>query len=87
MTELGFITIPQGPWIWPSVAVLLVAMLLLVWSYRGSPRTGTALWMAFGLKILAVLVLAMCLIEPLWSGRRAQSGANPVTDQVASCRT
>jgi len=32
--------------------------------------------MAFALKLLAVGVLALCLVEPLWSGRRVKSGAN-----------
>ncbi len=31
---------------------------------------------AFALKSLGILVLALCLIEPLWSGRRAKPGAN-----------
>ena len=31
---------------------------------------------AFGLKLLGMLALALCLIEPLWSGRRAKTGAN-----------
>ncbi|MBP8303241.1 MAG: hypothetical protein KBE04_03835, partial [Phycisphaerae bacterium] len=47
-----------------------------VWSYRGSLRSGLGLWMAFALKLLAVGVLALCLVEPLWSGRRVKSGAN-----------
>ena len=76
MTLLVTITLPDSPWIWPAAAVLLAALVLLVWSYRGSPRAGIALYVAFGLKLLAVLVLGACLVEPLWSGRQARSGAN-----------
>jgi hypothetical protein len=76
MTGLGLITLPKSVWAWPGAAILIVAVALLLWSYRGALRRGIALRIAFGLKLLAVAVLAMCLVEPLWSGRRAQSGAN-----------
>lgn len=50
-------------------------MLLLVWSYRGSPRGGIR-WLCLGLKLLGLAALATCLLEPLWSGQRARPGAN-----------
>jgi len=76
MTPLGTIIIPTSPWIWSAGALLLAAVALLVWSYRRVPQAGAAHRIAFGLKLLGLLALAMCLIEPLWSGRRAKSGAN-----------
>ena len=77
MMPLATITIPTSPWVWP-VAVLcsLAALVLLVWSYRRAPQAGPMPRIAFGLKLLGVLALALCLIEPLWSGRRAKTGAN-----------
>ena len=76
MPLLGTITIPASRWVWPAAALLLVAGVLLVWSYRRAPQIGTAHRIAFCLKLLGMLVLALCLIEPLWSGRHAKSGAN-----------
>lgn len=76
MTPPATITIPMTPWLWPTVILASIAVGLLVWTYRRSPRTGAAGRMAFVAKLLGVLILALCLIEPLWSGRRAKSGAN-----------
>jgi uncharacterized membrane protein len=70
------ITIPASPWIWPAAALLLAALTLLIWSYRRADRIEPAHGIAFALKLLGVLVLALCLLEPLWSGRRAKPGAN-----------
>lgn len=73
---LGSIVIPSSPWIWPAVLVFVLVVTLMVWSYRRSPELGVIHGMAFFLRLLGVLVLALCLIEPLWSGWRAKSGAN-----------
>ena len=61
---------------WPAAVLLAVAFSLLLWSYRRAPRIGTAHRIAFCLKLAGVLLVALCLVEPLWSGRRAKSGAN-----------
>lgn len=73
---LGSVVIPSSPWIWPAVLVFVTIVVLLIWSYRRSPELGMIHGIAFFLRLLGVLVLALCLIEPLWSGRRAKTGAN-----------
>jgi len=59
-----------------AVTVLVAAVVLLFWSYRRSPELGAVHKIAFCLRLLGVLVLGLCLVEPLWSGKRAKSGAN-----------
>jgi len=76
MTLFGTITIPVSPWLWRAAALILAALLLLVWSYRGAPRRRGMHGLAFGLKLLGLSALALCLVEPLWMGRRARPGAN-----------
>jgi len=77
MMPMATVTIPTGPWVWPAGAVLLMALVLLAWSYRRASRAGGPMpRIAFGLKLLGLLALALCLVEPLWSGRRAKAGAN-----------
>ncbi len=76
MMSLATISIPISPWVWPAGALLLAVLVLLVWSYGRSSRVGGRSRLAFGLKLLGVLALALCLVEPLWSGRRAKTGAN-----------
>ena len=72
----GTITIPVSPWLWLAVSVLTVTAALLFWSYRRSAELGAIHKTAFCLRLLGVLVLVLCLIELLWSGRRAKFGAN-----------
>ncbi len=72
----GTITLPVSPWLWLAVSVLTVTAALLFWSYRRSVELGAIHKTAFCLRLLGVLVLVLCLIELLWSGRRAKFGAN-----------
>jgi uncharacterized membrane protein len=78
MRQLATITISPGDWIWPAGVLLLASLILLAWSYRRSRAAGPIPRIAVGLKFLGIAALALCLIEPIWSGRRAASGANVV---------
>jgi len=73
---LASIIVSASTWMWLAVPVLAAALVLLVWSYRRSPEKGAVHKTAFCLRLLGIAVLAACLMEPLWSGKRAKSGAN-----------
>jgi len=62
----------------PTLALLLVAMVLLVGSYRSAIRSHAAFRWAFMMKALGLLLLTWLLLEPFWSGRKAKPGANLV---------
>jgi len=62
-------------WLWLACGFSTVALLLLLWSYRTGPK-GLLNWACVGLKLLGLTTLAVCLLEPLWSGQRARPGAN-----------
>jgi len=49
---------------------------LLVWSYRDATLRPTDKVIAGTLKLLGILALAACLVEPLWTGQRVKPGAN-----------
>jgi len=76
MMLLGSIIVPISPWVWLGVSVLAATVVLLAWSYRRSPEISTIHRIAFCLRLLGVLVLLLCLTEPLWSGRYVKSGEN-----------
>ncbi len=64
-------------WLAAAAALAAVLLALLGWSY--SRRAGTSSGVravAASLKALAILLLAACLLEPLFSGQRARPGAN-----------
>ena len=83
---LATITVSMSRWVWVAGVLTLAALALMFWSYRrwsiyGTRGFGSGVLahiggIAFALKILGISILALCLIEPLWSGRRARVGAN-----------
>jgi len=76
MTLIAFIRIPMSSWVWPGAILLVTALLLLLWSFRQAARTRRPPALVWLLKLLSLLLLALCLVEPLWMGRRAKLGAN-----------
>jgi len=76
MMLLGSIIVPFSPWVWLGVPVLAAVVVLLIWSYRRSPEISIVHRIAFCLRLLGVLVLVLCLTEPLWSGKHVKSGEN-----------
>src|SRR5688500_12686380 len=71
-------TLVWGAADWLAVAAGLAGgmLLLLAWGYWRAPASRGVRALAVGLKVIAVLVLAACLLEPLFSGTRARPGAN-----------
>jgi uncharacterized membrane protein len=70
------LVIPGRDWSWPVAIFLSIALFALVWAYRRAPARGTIRGACAALKLLGLLVLAACLLDPLWSGQRARPGAN-----------
>src|SRR5215472_7343150 len=62
-------------WFWLCVAGLALGMVLILWSYGAAP-SGLSRILCPTLKALGIAALALCLLEPLWSGQRARPGAN-----------
>src|SRR5690349_7044498 len=73
---LATVLISGREWVLPAAAFVLLAGVLLWWSYRRAPVPGGVGAICFALKLVGVLALAACLIEPLWTGQRARPGAN-----------
>ncbi len=76
MVFSGSITFPPNFWMWLSFSLLGLLFVMLVWAYRRAATIRPGNKAAFVLKLLGILILMFCLIEPLWSGRRAKPGAN-----------
>jgi uncharacterized membrane protein len=69
------LTFSSQQWLWPAALFLIIALLVLAWSYRAS--AGQPLrWTCLTLKALGLTALALCLLEPLWLGQRPRPGAN-----------
>ena len=73
---LATLLFPGRDWLLPAAGFVGVAVLLLWWSYRHAQVSGGLRALCVSLKLLGLLALAACLLEPLWSRQRAQPGAN-----------
>ncbi|MDP6720360.1 MAG: glutamine amidotransferase [Pirellulaceae bacterium] len=63
-------------WIVPAVLLGVCGVGLAVWSYWNANASGPVRAVAALLKIAGISALAICLIEPLYSGVRPRPGAN-----------
>ena len=75
MISLATLIFSGWNWLWPVAGAIILGLGLLFWSYRAAPA-GPIRWLCFLLKLAGVVALALCLLEPLWSGQRARPGAN-----------
>ena len=62
-------------WLWLAAGAVGASLLLLLWSYRSTSATPLR-WLCALLKLVGVVALALCLLEPLWSKQRARPGSN-----------
>lgn len=63
-------------WLIPACVIVAVALLLVVWSYSRAAVKLSPKLVAGLLKFAAIVALAVCLLEPLFSGMRPRPGAN-----------
>ena len=76
MILLSSITIPMSNWVWLSAGIFIIIFILLIWTYKRAQAVHRGNKIAFLLKLVGVLILLLCLIEPLWNGRKPKSGEN-----------
>jgi uncharacterized membrane protein len=62
-------------YLWLVALVLGVSLAVVLWSYRAAPA-GWPRWVCPLLKAAGLAALAICLLEPLWSGQHVKPGAN-----------
>jgi uncharacterized membrane protein len=63
-------------WLAPVAVVLAVAVVLLLRGYAASGAEPRIRGLCLALKLLGLVALGLCLLEPHWSGERARPGAN-----------
>ena len=73
---IAAILISGREWLLPATGFLVVAIILLAWTYLRAPADKTLRTACALLKLLGLAALLACLLEPLWSTQRARPGAN-----------
>lgn len=73
---LASLVIGGREWIAPALGLAAIAALLVGWRYSTALLDSRTRWTAGACKAVALALLCLCLLEPLWSGQRARPGAN-----------
>ncbi|HYG21624.1 MAG TPA: glutamine amidotransferase [Verrucomicrobiae bacterium] len=76
MTHLASIVFAGRDWIAPAVVLFAVIVFAVLWSFGGNIPRRRIRSAGSALKILAVALLLLALLEPLWVSRKARPGAN-----------
>ncbi|MBL9152239.1 MAG: hypothetical protein JNK37_07135 [Verrucomicrobiales bacterium] len=76
MITLGSLVFSNPDWLWPAVAFAALGLVFLIVGYARSPLRGGPRLLAFALKLTGLILLALCLLEPLWTGESPKKGAN-----------
>ena len=63
-------------WALPACAIVLVAAGILLWAYQRSKLSPGLRAACLSLKLLGLIALALCLLDPMWVNQRARPGAN-----------
>ena len=63
-------------WLTPVVVAVVLLGAITLWSWRRSSAEWWVKIVCTFLKILGIVALAICLLDPLWVGQRARPGAN-----------
>jgi hypothetical protein len=70
------IILSRGNWLVPGIVFLGAVCLFLLWTYRQAPVRLSVRTVGILFKWLGLATLILCLLEPLWSGSKAQPGLN-----------
>ncbi len=63
-------------WLIPAAIVASLLSVLTILNYARSRSMGNVRWLAAGLKIMAIVLAAICLLQPMQSSERARPRAN-----------
>ena len=70
------IILSRGNWLVPAVGFWVAVCLFLLWTYWRAPVRTSVRAVGILFKLLGLATLIFCLLEPLWSGSKAQPGLN-----------
>ncbi len=70
------ISFSSPQWWIPAIVVLAIAALLVGWAAKRGRLTGRTRLLTMGCKLFALSLLALCLIEPVWSGTHPKPHSN-----------
>jgi uncharacterized membrane protein len=76
MMIVAEIVLGAREWLGVAIALVAVAAAVVLWSYLRARSAGWVRLTATALKIAGIAALAICLVEPLFTGKRPRPGDN-----------
>lgn len=76
MTVFATILFSNRAWLIPVCAVVAVLAAMVIWSWHRSAAEPWVKIVCGVLKLAGIVLLALCLLNPLWIGQHARPGAN-----------
>lgn len=73
---LAEIVLGARGWIVPAVVLAAIALAMVAWSYSRSRGPFGIRLICAALKVAGIVLLAVCLVEPLYTGTRPRPGSN-----------
>jgi hypothetical protein len=73
---LADIVLGARHWLLPAVGISLAVLAVIIWSYRGTIGSVRLRATCAALKGVGIILLAVCLVEPLYTGTRPRPGSN-----------
>ena len=72
----GELLLGAPEWVWPATIIFCVSAGLILWSYLQRGTSSVVRLLAAALKITAIGLIALCLLQPMRSGTRPRPKAN-----------
>ncbi|MHC4996672.1 MAG: glutamine amidotransferase, partial [Planctomycetota bacterium] len=83
----GTLVLGGGDWVWVATLLLVVGVGVLLWGYSRVPENTPGRVWGLYLKMAGLVLLALCLVDPMWSGEGAKKGANVFVVAVDNSRS
>jgi uncharacterized membrane protein len=76
MTQLAVISMGRPDWLIPAIAIVVVGVIILVRACRRADVDRRAQLLAAAFKFIGLALLAVCLVEPVWSDIQPKPHSN-----------
>ena len=75
---IGTIVLGSPEWLWPIVGAGLVVAVILVVSYEATSLSSPIKFLLTALKVTGLVLIGLCLLNPMWSENQLRPGENIV---------
>lgn len=83
----NWIVFGSPQWTWPVAIIAAILAALVIWNYARQSAPGWARLLAASLKLIAIALLAICILQPMVKATRARPQANLLPTLIDTSRS